>query len=111
MVLYPGREVRPLVSTQVERKTIRKSDDFDNEVDEVEYDPDDDPSNEPDYEPEYDPDFQDPGGTSALRRATLSNPRNRPCPTCHEPNRLTPADVALSYQCDQCANALERGGY
>jgi hypothetical protein len=55
--------------------------------------------------------FQDPGGNSALRRETLGNPRNLPCPTCEEPNRLTPADVAQGYQCDRCADQLERGGY
>ena len=51
----------------------------------------------------------DPGGTSALRAATKDNPRDQPCPTCGWPNRLTPKDVALGYQCDSCANALERG--
>lgn len=29
--------------------------------------------------------FADPGGRSALRAATKSNPRNLPCPTCGEP--------------------------
>lgn len=53
--------------------------------------------------------FADPGGNSALRAATRSNPRNKPCPTCGEPNRLTPKDVALGYHCDACADALERG--
>lgn len=53
--------------------------------------------------------FADPGGTSALRAASSSNPRNLPCPTCGEPNRLTPADVACGYQCDSCADSLERG--
>lgn len=53
--------------------------------------------------------FADPGGTSALRAATKSNPRNLPCPTCGEPDRLTPADKARGYQCDDCANAAERG--
>jgi len=56
-------------------------------------------------------DFQDPGGNSALRRATKSNPRNLPCPSCGGKNRLTPADKALGYQCDQCADLAERGGY
>ena len=51
--------------------------------------------------------FQDPGGRSALRRATKRNPRNLPCPTCKEPNRLTPADRALHYQCDQCSDRDE----
>jgi hypothetical protein len=51
--------------------------------------------------------FANPG--SALRRATKSNPRNLPCPTCKEPNRLTPADKARGYQCDTCADACERG--
>jgi len=53
------------------------------------------------------PDFQDPGGRSALRRASRGNPRNLPCPTCKEPNRLTPADHAKGYQCDVCADADE----
>lgn len=55
-------------------------------------------------------DFADPGGRSALRAATRRNPRNRPCPNCKAKNRLTSADVALGYQCDQCADRAERGG-
>jgi hypothetical protein len=54
--------------------------------------------------------FAHPGGNSALRAETEDNPRNLPCPTCQQPNRLTPADVALGYQCDQCADKAERGG-
>ena len=54
--------------------------------------------------------FQDPGGKSALRAATPTNPRNKPCPTCGRPNMLTPKDVALGYQCDICADFLEMGG-
>ena len=53
--------------------------------------------------------FQDPGGNSALRRATRSNPRNLPCPTCGQENRLTPKDKALGYQCDDCADMQEFG--
>jgi hypothetical protein len=53
--------------------------------------------------------FADPGGNSALRAATPDNPRNLPCPTCGQPNRLTPADRALGYQCDTCADRAERG--
>lgn len=53
--------------------------------------------------------FADPGGRSALRAATAKNPRNRPCPNCGAPNRLTPADVALGYQCDRCADRAEAG--
>lgn len=56
------------------------------------------------------PPFADPGGESALRAATEDNPRNQPCPTCGQPNRLTPADVRLGYQCDECADRME-GGY
>ncbi len=52
-------------------------------------------------------DFANPG--SALRAATPSNPRDRPCPNCERPNRLTRADVSLGYQCDACADAAERG--
>ena len=55
--------------------------------------------------------FADPGGNSALRAATKRNPRNLPYPTCHEPNRLTPKDRALGYQCDSCADRDEMGGW
>jgi len=57
----------------------------------------------------YEGRFADPGGNSALRAAGPGNPRNLPCPTCGEPDRLTPADRARGYQCDSCADALERG--
>ena len=59
----------------------------------------------------FDMDFADPGGRSALRAASKRNPRNLPCPNCKAPNRLTPADRARGYQCDACADQLERGGY
>jgi hypothetical protein len=66
-----------------------------------------------DYYDEYRDDddlmFADPGGRSALRASTRKNPRNLPCPTCGKPNRLTPADRRLNYQCDQCADGDERG--
>lgn len=55
--------------------------------------------------------FADPGGHSALRRATKDNPRNLPCPNCGQPNRLTPADRARGYQCDECADRAEGFGY
>lgn len=68
------------------------------------------------YDPDYDDDdrsmFADPGGRSALRAASKSNPRNLPCPTCGKKNRLTPADRARGYQCDACADRAEgRGMY
>lgn len=52
-------------------------------------------------------DFADPGGRSALRRASKQNPRNLPCPTCKKPNRLTPADARRGYQCNSCADRDE----
>ena len=55
--------------------------------------------------------FANPGGNSALRAATPSNPRNLPCPTCGRKNRLTPADVRAGYQCDPCADRAEFGGF
>lgn len=55
--------------------------------------------------------FANPGGNSALRAASERNPRNLPCPTCKEPDRLTPADVRRGYQCDSCADMVEKGGY
>lgn len=57
-------------------------------------------------------DFADPGGRSALRAAGPRNPRTLPCPTCKQPNRLTPKDRALGYQCNACADRDEGfGGY
>jgi hypothetical protein len=53
--------------------------------------------------------FADPGGNSALRRASADNPRNLPCPSCGAENTLTPADRAAGYQCDRCAERAERG--
>jgi hypothetical protein len=60
---------------------------------------------------DYMPDgrFADPGSGSALRAATRSNPRNLPCPTCHQSNVLTPADRRQGYQCDACADRDETG--
>jgi hypothetical protein len=55
--------------------------------------------------------FADPGGRSALRAETRNNPRNLPCPTCGEANRLTPADRRAGYQCDSCADRAEGYGY
>jgi len=55
--------------------------------------------------------YADPGGNSALRAATKSNPRNKSCPNCKRRNMLTPEDVARGYQCDSCADLAERGGY
>ncbi len=51
--------------------------------------------------------FEEPGGESALRRATPQNPRNLACPTCGEPDRLTPLDASASYQCNACAERDE----
>lgn len=53
--------------------------------------------------------FADPEGGSALHPASKANPRNLPCPNCGWPNRLTPLDRARGYQCDACADAMERG--
>jgi hypothetical protein len=53
--------------------------------------------------------FADPSGRSALRAAGPGNLRDLPCPSCRQPNRLTPADRDRGYQCDTCADAAERG--
>lgn len=65
-----------------------------------------------DFEEHFDEDlvFAEPRGRSALRAASEDNPRDRPCPNCGNPNRLTPADVALGYQCDACADSAEGYG-
>lgn len=81
------------------------------------YDCDDDDPEDFYYDDPYDDDndlidgvgFADPGGKSALRAETPDNPRNLPCPTCGEQNRLTPIDVAHGYQCDVCADRCELG--
>jgi len=49
--------------------------------------------------------FRDPGGRSALRVGK----RRFACPTCGKKGALSAADVRLGYQCDDCANAQERG--
>ena len=60
------------------------------------------------YDQDFDRrEFQDPGGNSALRAATKKNPRNLPCPTCKKPNKLTPKDRSLGYQCNECADRDE----
>ena len=59
------------------------------------------------YEDDDRCEFADPGGRSALRAATKKNPRNRSCPTCGKKNCLTPLDVSLGYQCNECADAQE----
>jgi hypothetical protein len=51
--------------------------------------------------------FAEPGGNSALRRASADNPRNLPCPNCGAKNRLTPADRQLGYCCNTCADRAE----
>lgn len=58
---------------------------------------------------DLDCDFADPGGNSALRASSPSNPRNLPCPDCGAENVLTPADQARGYCCDRCADRKERG--
>jgi predicted RNA-binding Zn-ribbon protein involved in translation (DUF1610 family) len=64
-------------------------------------------TDEDDYDGDDSIQFANPG--SALRAATKNNPRNLPCPNCGAKNRLTPADRALGYQCDSCADKAERG--
>lgn len=67
----------------------------------------DDDAFDDEFDRDDEPGFADPGGRSALRAATKDNPRNLPCPTCGKPNRLTPADRARGYQCDECAERAE----
>lgn len=62
------------------------------------------------WDPEEDrSDFADPGGRSALRASSKTNPRNIECPTCHAPNALTMKDKRRGYQCDACADRAEAG--
>lgn len=82
-----------------------------NEETEDDDDFDDEDFDEGDLDDEDRSEFADPGGRSALRAETASNPRNLPCPNCGGENRLTPADRARGYQCDTCADNLESGGY
>ena len=80
--------------------------------------PNEDDDDDVDYGDPYDQDFDedrsdfaDPGGRSALRAETVDNPRCLPCPRCETPNVLTLKDRYLGYQCDSCADRLERGEY
>ena len=62
------------------------------------------------WEDEYNEDccnFADPGGHSALRASSPSNPRDCSCPTCGAENVLTREDALLGYQCDACADRAE----
>ena len=74
---------------------------------------DDDYDDEPEHDDRegFEIHFADPGGKSALRAATPTNPRNLPCPDCGTEDVLTPADVACGYCCDACANRNEGYGY
>lgn len=56
-----------------------------------------------DFDQDYDAPFRDPGGNSALRCGELEFD----CPTCGAEKALTQADVARSYQCNQCADRAE----
>jgi len=97
--------------------------DFNDEEDFVDFDMDDleDAEDEGEDDDIFDGDgddfveryaFAEPGGNSALRASSPSNPRNLPCPTCETPSVLTPADVRRGYQCDRCADYAEYGrGY
>ena len=57
----------------------------------------------------YDNDSEYDGGAWRYGRAHRG-PRNLPCPTCGEKNRLTAADVRRGYQCDACADRAEGCG-
>ncbi len=79
------------------------------------YDNNDESEDYKDIEREYDDDdrseFEHPYSNSALRKATANNPRIYSCPTCKQPNRLTTKDISLGYQCDECADRAENGGF
>lgn len=81
------------------------------EEDDADYDEYDDYPNDMDAYDKREMDFADPGGHSALRAEGPGNPRNLPCPTCGQPNRLTPKDRAHGYQCDECADRAEGRGF
>lgn len=64
-----------------------------------------------DRDPEFNPFYRRfAGPDTALWAEDERNPRNLPCPTCRQPNRLTPRDKASGYQCDRCADIAEMGG-
>lgn len=75
------------------------------------YELEDDEDEEEGSEDEPRLEFADPGGRSALRAASPSNPRIFPCPTCQTPDVLTQKDVDQSYQCDRCADRDEGHGF
>ena len=36
--------------------------------------------------------------------------RRLPCPTCGAPNKMTPKDISMGYQCNACADT-DGGGF
>ncbi len=70
-----------------------------------------DPADDIDWPDDFcrEDEFAEPGVNSALRAESPTNPRNLPCPNCGQQNRLTPKDVALGYQCNECAQQVEMG--
>lgn len=57
----------------------------------------------------WDDDYADPDGESALLAESESNPRDLPCPSCGEEDKLTRIDRLRGRQCDACAREYERG--
>lgn len=85
-----------------EGDNIDPEDEDEDEIDDIPYDDDDDSGWMG---------FADPGGVSALRAETGSNPRIYDCPQCRHHNMLTSLDKALGYVCDRCAGLNEGPGY
>lgn len=74
-------------------------------AEELGFDYDDCDDSSDDYD---DDDFADPYGMSALRAENVFSLRNFPCPTCGRDNMLTSRDRNLGYQCDICAEEIEK---
>jgi hypothetical protein len=66
---------------------LEDREDFDDRDVEEDEDEDQDEPVDQDRDDDDRSDFADPGGRSALRAATRSNPRNLPCPNCGAENR------------------------
>lgn len=45
----------------------------------------------------------------AEQRQINKGPRDKPCPTCGEPNRMTQGQLDKGYHCDECTRIAEQG--
>ena len=53
------------------------------------------------------PNWPDPSQPNIPSGGTYLSPRRLPCPTCGAPNKMTPKDISMGYQCNDCADTVK----